>query len=48
MLCEIFSIQFWKKKDNISEGILGKIDKKLLSRLADLGGGVESVNPFFR
>ena len=48
MLCKILSINFWKK--NISEDILGKIDKKLLSRLADFGhegGGVwgRGVNP---
>ena len=31
----ILSINFWKK--NILEDVLGKIDKKLLSRLADFG-----------
>ena len=35
MLCRILSINFWKK--NISEDILGKIDKNLFSRLADFG-----------
>ena len=35
MLCRILSINFWKK--NISEDILGKFDKKLLSRLSNFG-----------
>ena len=42
MLCRTLSINFWKK--NISEGIFGKINKKILLNLVDFdheGVGLE-------